>query len=78
MVPLPKAGKGPKLPGKKRPISLLSSFMEIGEGVICRRILPKIEPNLYGGQYAYLRARSTELHLAMLMDRVHRALLRNR
>ena len=44
VIPSPKAGKDPKLPENKRPISLLNAMVKIMETAIYRRILPKIEP----------------------------------
>ena len=78
MVPIPKPGKDPGNPRNRRPISLICTGVKISEQIIYNRIIHAIEPKLYGGQYAYRRSLSTEHHLTMLMDFVHRALLGGR
>ena len=78
IVPFPKAGKDPRDPSNKRPISLFCTIMRIVECVVYQRIVPKVEPSIYEGQYAYLRPRSTEHHLSLLHDFAHRSLLRKK
>ena len=78
VVPLSKPGKDPQLPSSKRPISFLRTSMEIMECIITQRILPAIEPQLYSGQFAYLRSRSSEHHMNMLTDVIHRSLHRKK
>ena len=74
VVPIPKPGKDRRNPNNRRPISLISASMKILEQIAYNRIIHSVEPLLFEGQYAYRRSRSTEHHLAMLMDREHRAL----
>ena len=73
-----KPGKDPQKAENRRPISLLNTIMKVMEGIVYHRILPQVEPQLYAGQYAYRRARSTEHHLVSVMDVTHRALIRGK
>ena len=63
IVPLDKAGKDPRKCANKRPIALLSPMMKLLELILVRRLLPKLEGKLAEEQYAYQKARSTELLL---------------
>ena len=63
IVPLDKAGKDPRKCADKRPIALLSPMMKLLELILARRLLPKLEGKLAEEQYAYQKARSTELLL---------------
>ena len=64
--PLDKPGKDPMDCNSKRPISLLSPLMKLVELLIVRRLLPQVEHLLSSDQYAYQRARSTEVLLSDL------------
>ena len=66
VVPLDKAGKDPKLCANKRPIALLSPLVKLLEMVLVRRMMPFVEHRISCSQYAYQRARSTEILLADL------------
>ena len=75
-VPITKPGKPPKDPNSRTPISLINVTMKILEGILCRRLLPRIEPQLMETQYARRRQRGAGRHLASIMDRVNRSLLK--
>ena len=62
----------------RRPVSLINTAMKILGGLVYNRIIHKVGPLLYPGQYAYRRERETEHHPVSVMDRVHRALLQGR
>ena len=64
VAPLDKAGKNPALRESKRPIALLSPLMKLLELALVRRMLPMLEGQLTGGQYAYQQGRSAELLLS--------------
>ena len=66
IIPLDKPGKDPTSCGGKRPIALLPSLMKMLELIIVRRILPIVSDIMSEDQYAYQRARSTEILLADL------------
>ena len=63
IAPLDKAGKDPRKCANKRPIAFLSPMMKLLELILVRRLLPKLERKLAEEQYAYQKARSTELLL---------------
>ena len=65
-MPLDKAGKDPARCAKKRPIALLSPMVKLLELILVRRILPSVEQRISCSQYAYQRARSTEILLSDL------------
>ena len=66
VIPLDKPGKDPTKCASKRPIALLSPLVKLLGLVLVRRILPHVENRVSCGQYAYQRARSTEILLADL------------
>ena len=66
VAPLDKPGKDPGVCNNKRPIALLNPLMKLVELVIVRRLLPLVEHLLSADQYAYQRARSTEILLSDL------------
>ena len=70
IAPLDKPGKDPTKAKNKRPIALLSPLVKMLELVLVRRILPLAQEQLSEDQYAYQRARSTEVLLAGLRQRV--------
>ena len=73
VTPLDKPGKDAEACASKRPISLISVLAKLLETAILNRILPRIEPQLDGRQYAYRRARGTELHLLEIFDFISEA-----
>ena len=75
LVPIFKPGKDPKLAASRRPITLLPTMVKISETALYHRLLPMIEPQLHGGQYAYRRERGTSHHLTELGDFAQRALI---
>ena len=74
IIPLDKPGKKSSLCASKRPISLISVLAKMLEAVVYHRLLPVVEGGLDGRQYAYRRARGTEMHLLELSDGVHAAM----
>ena len=52
LIPLEKPGKDPTKSQNKRPIALLSPLMKMLELILARRILPIVESELSGNQYA--------------------------
>ena len=63
IIPLDKPGRDPESCGSKRPISLICSLSKALEDAVYHRLLEKFEPLLDSRQYAYRRARGTEMHL---------------
>ena len=68
VMPLGKPAKPQTLCSSKRPISLIMVLSKSLEAVVLRRISPLVEDRLHGSQYAYRRARGTEMHLLELSD----------
>ena len=66
IVPLDKPGKDPTQCSNERPTALLSPMIKLLELVLARRIMPHVENKISGSQYAYRRARSTEVLLSDL------------
>lgn len=66
--PLLKPGKRPHILENRRPMSLLNTLVRVLECVIYRRTLPRVEPRLLPGQYAYRHSRDTERHLVSLIE----------
>ena len=68
VVPLEKPEKPRSSCAAKRPISLICAVAKLLEVAVLHRILPAIEGQLNPVQFAYRRARGTEMLLAELAD----------
>ena len=63
IIPLDKPGRNPERCESKRPISLICALAKALEAAVYHRLVGHFEPLLDKRQYAYRRARGTEMHL---------------
>ena len=72
IVPIPKAGKDPKLVGSHRPIALTSHVAELAERLVAARLthLAERDDLVPAEQVGFRRGRSAEENLARLIQTV--------
>ena len=68
MIPLGKRGKNPQECGDERPIALIDASAKILKAIVLNRIQSGLEPQLTPAQYAFRRARGTEMQLIEIYD----------
>ena len=72
IIPLDKAGKDGALSFSTRPISRIFILAIMLEAIALKRLPASVEEAFDGRQYAFRRARGTEVHLLELTDSVQR------
>ena len=67
LAPIAKPGKDPEACESQRPMSLINAIAKIIEAAVYNRVIHDFDAVFHSAQYAYVRARGTEIQLAPTM-----------